>query len=128
MDERVHASLDGELMAEDLTPAERAARAAFEARVAAMRVELGRRAPRDVDAAVMRRIQDLGLEPLPAPSGPLAQRVVRSVWTAREVRVRVRPLYGLAAAAVLAALLMSGGALMRDATRQQPGRAAADTG
>lgn len=113
MNERLHASLDGELKPEDLTPSERVARAAFDARVDAMRTELGRRTPRDMDAAVMSRIRDLGLEPLPAESASVARRVAGTLWTTRDVRFRVRPVYGLAVAALLAAVLMSGGALMR---------------
>jgi hypothetical protein len=117
MDERVHASLDGDLPLEDLTPAERAAKAAFESHATNLRADLGRRAPRDVDAAVMRRIHDLGLEPLPGPAQPLARRAIHAIWTAREVRLRVRPVYGMAAAAVLAGVLMAGGALMREASQ-----------
>jgi hypothetical protein len=126
MDERLHASLDGDLPLEDLTPAERSAKAAFESHATGLRADLGRRAPHDMAAAVMRRIHDLGLEPLPAPPEPVARRAIHAMWTAREVRLRVRPVYGMAAAAVLAALLMAGGALMRDASRPtQPVLAAA---
>lgn len=117
MDERLHASLDGELPLEDLTPAERSAKAAFESHSASLRADLGRRAPRDMDAAVMRRIHDLGLEPLPASAEPVARRAIHAVWTAREVRLRVRPVFGMAAAAVLAGVLMAGGALMRGASQ-----------
>ena len=126
MDERLHAALDGDLTTADLTPAERTAKAAFEARVSRLRTDLGRHAPGDTDAAVMRRIHDLGLEPLPAPAEPLLRRVARSAWTTQEVRLRVRPVYGLAAAAVLAALLVSGGALLGGAF--QPFRSATETG
>lgn len=112
MDERLHASLDGDLTPGDLTPAERANRAAFEDRVSRLRAELGSRAPARMDTAVMRRIHDLGLEPLAAPAEPLLRRVARSAWTAQEIRLRVRPVYALAAAAVLAAIMVSGGALL----------------
>lgn len=115
MDERLHASLDGDLTPGDLTPAERANRAAFEARVSLLRTELGRRTPPKIDMAVMRRIHDLGLEPLPAPAEPLLRRVARSAWAAQEIRLRVRPIYALAAAAVLAAIMVSGGALLSGA-------------
>lgn len=112
MTERIHASLDGELSPEDLTPAERAARAAFEARVAGLRGELDSRVPADIDSTVMRRIRDLGLEPLPEPARPVLNRIARSFWTERELRVRTRPVYALAVAALLAALLFAGGALL----------------
>ena len=114
MDDRLHASLDGDLTPADLTPAERAARAAFEARVSRLRTDLDRRAPADMDQMVMRRIQDLGLEPLPAPAEPLLRRVARSAWMAHEYRLRIRPVYGLAAAAVLAFIVFYGGALLGD--------------
>lgn len=112
MDDRLHASLDGDLTPADLTPAERAAKAAFDARVSRLRTDLDRRAPADMDQMVMRRIHDLGLEPLPAPVEPLVRRVARSAWVAHEYRLRVRPVYGLAAAAVLAFVIFYGGALL----------------
>ena len=115
MDERLHASLDGELTPGDLTPAERANRAAFEARVSRLRADLGSRTPGGIDTAVMRRIHDLGLEPLRVAPEPVLRRVARSAWAAQEIRLRVRPLYALAAAAVLAAVMVSGGALMAGA-------------
>jgi hypothetical protein len=118
MDERLHASLDGDLPVEDLTPEERLATAAFTAQVDGLRAALDRRAPHDVDSAVMRRIRDLGLAPLPASRAPLARRAIAAFWTTREVRLRVRPAFGMAAAAVLAAVLMAGGALMREASEQ----------
>ena len=112
MDDRLHASLDGDLEPVDLTPAERAAKAAFDARVSRLRTDLDRRAPAGMDQMVMRRIHDLGLEPLPAPAEPLLRRVAHSAWTAHEYRLRVRPVYGLAAAAVLAFVIFYGGALL----------------
>lgn len=112
MDERLHASLDGDLTPGDLTPAERAAKAAFDARVSRLRTDLDRRAPADMDQAVMRRIHDLGLEPLSAPAEPLLRRIAHAAWSAHEYRLRVRPVYGLAAAAVLAFVTFYGGALL----------------
>ncbi|HEX6308518.1 MAG TPA: glycogen-binding domain-containing protein [Longimicrobiales bacterium] len=115
MNERIQASLDGELPVEDLTPDERAARAALESAASALRADLDRRAPADMDAAVMRRIEQLGLEPLPARAEPVVRRAARALWTAREVRFRLRPVFGaLAAAAVLAALLLGGRAVLSD--------------
>jgi len=115
MNERIHASLDGELPVEDLTAAERTERAAVESAAASLRADLTKRAPR-VDDAVMRRIHDLGLEPLPAPPERAARRIVRALWTEREVRFRVRPAWGgLAAAAMLSAMLLAGRALAPDA-------------
>lgn len=112
MDERLQAALDGELTPDELTAPERAGRAAFSARVSALRADMGRRAPADMDAAVMRRIHELGLEPLPATAEPLLHRAARKAWAAREFRLHVRPVYGLAAAAVLAVLLVAGGAML----------------
>lgn len=126
MDERLHASLDGELPPEDLTPAERTARAAFDAHAAGLRADLGRRAPAGIDISVMRRIRDQGLEPLPAVAEPLMRRVARSAWKPRDIRLHVRPVYGMAAAAVLAAILMAGGAFLSDAV-MQPGVPVSET-
>lgn len=102
MNQRVHRALDGELAREDLTPSERAQAAAVDAAAESLRVALDARAPRDTDAVVMRRIRELGLEPLPAPARPVAVRVAQSVWSPREIRLRLRPVWGLAAAAALA--------------------------
>jgi hypothetical protein len=129
MDERLHAALDGDLASGDLTAAERAAKAAFDARVSRLRADLGSRTPGDVDAAVMRRIHDLGLEPLTVPAEPLFRRVARSAFAAQEFRLHTRPVYALAAGAVLAAALFAGGALMGGAFRpfQSPARPSATT-
>jgi hypothetical protein len=126
MDERLHASLDGELPPADLTPAERTARAAFDARTAGLRADLGQRVPAGIDTSVMRRIRDQGLEPLPALAEPLLRRVASSAWKPRDIRLHMRPVYGMAAAAVLAALLMAGGALLSDAV-VQPAQPVAST-
>lgn len=106
MNDRIHRALDGELPREDLTPTERAEAAAFDAAVDSLRTGLNRDAPRNTDAAVMRRIRELGLEPLPehAPAAPI--RLARALWSPREVRFRLRPAWGLAAAAALALLLI----------------------
>jgi hypothetical protein len=106
MDERLDAYLDGELSLDDLDSQERAAAAAFEARVAGLRADLDGLAPERMDRAVMRRITELGLEPIPAGGVMSIRRGVSSLFAAREVRVRWRPVYGVAAAAVLAALVL----------------------
>jgi len=111
MDERLHDALDGELPRDDLTAEERARLAAFDARVEALRTSLDARAP-DVAPAVMRRIRELALEPVPvaAQAGPL-RRLLAALWSPREVRLHWRPAYGLAA--VAAVLLMLLGPLFR---------------
>jgi hypothetical protein len=106
MDERLNAHLDGDLSLDDLGPEERALAAAFEARVGELRGALDGLAPQDVDRAVMRRIAELGLEPIPAGGAVALRRGLSSLFTAREVRVRWRPVYGLAAAATIAALVL----------------------
>lgn len=106
MNDRIHRALDGELPRADLTPTERAEAAALDAAVDSLRSDLNRAAPRDMDAAVMKRIRELGLEPLPehVPAAPV--RVARALWSPRELRFSFRPAWGLAAAAVLALLLV----------------------
>jgi hypothetical protein len=106
MNQRIHRALDGELAREDLTPSERAQAARVDAAAESLRAALDARAPRDTDAVVMRRIRELGLEPLPARARPVAVRVARSVWSPREIRLRLRPVWGLAAAAVLALVIV----------------------
>lgn len=105
MSERIDAHLDGELPSDDLTPEERAQIAAFDAQVSELRAALTERTPADMDARVMRRISALGLEPLPARGGAV-RRFARTLWSAHELRVRWRPAYPLAAAALIAALLL----------------------
>jgi hypothetical protein len=56
MDERLHASLDGDLPSNELTPEERAALDAFAARLTELRASLASRAPRAIDTVVMARI------------------------------------------------------------------------
>ena len=105
MTDRIDEALNGALPADDLSPAERADVAAFEGRVDALRSRLGERMPADLDERVMRRIRQQGLEPLPAGPASIARRVGRGLWAPRELTLRLRPAYGLAAAAVVAALL-----------------------
>ena len=106
MTDRIDRALDGDLPADDLTAAERAAVAAFEGRAHELRRRLSERMPADLEARIMRRIRDQGLEPLPAPPTSIAQRAAAALWAPRELRLRVRPAYGLAAAAVLALLFV----------------------
>jgi hypothetical protein len=104
MNERLYAHLDGDLSLDDLDAHERAEAAAFEGRVAKLREDLDALAPEGLDRAVMGRIADLGLEPLPAGNAVALRRGLASLVAAREVRLRWRPIYGLAAAAAIAAL------------------------
>jgi hypothetical protein len=106
MNDRIDRALDGELPADDLSAAERAEVSAFEGRVDALRQRLTEHMPADLRARIVRRIRDQGLEPLPAPSSSLARRLAAGVWAPRELTLRLRPAYGLAAAAVVAALLL----------------------
>ena len=105
MTDRINEALDGDLPADDLTAAERAAASAFEGRVEALRQRLSEGMPADLDARVMRRIRQQGLEPLPAEPTSIAGRLAAGLWSPRELRLRLRPAYGLAAAAVIAALI-----------------------
>jgi hypothetical protein len=105
MTDRINRALDGDLPADDLTAAERAAVGAFEGRVHELRHRLAERMPADLEARIMRRIRDQGLEPLPERPGTVARRAVTAIWAPREVTLRLRPAYGLAAAAVIALLI-----------------------
>jgi hypothetical protein len=106
MDERLNAHLDGELAVEELDASERARLAAFETGVAHLRAALDDAAPADLDEGVMRRIEELGLEPIPIGRADVVRRGLASLVASREVRFQWRPIYGLAAAAALAGLLL----------------------
>jgi hypothetical protein len=106
MKERLEAYLNGELPRDDLSATEAAQAAAFEAKVGELRGLLQRGSPADMDARVMRRIDELGLEPLPARQG-FWRRSVDTLWAVHDTHLRWRPAYPLAAAAVLAALLVT---------------------
>ena len=104
MTDRINRALDGDLPADDLSAAERAAVGAFEGRVHELRHRLAERMPGDLEARIMRRIRDQGLEPLPERSSSVARRTLAALWAPRELTLRLRPAYALAAAAVLALL------------------------
>ena len=104
MTDRLNAHFDGELPRDDLSAEEAAQAAAFEKGVGELRGLLGAGAPADMDARVMRRIAELGLEPLPARDG-LLRRSAQTLWAVHEMHLRWRPAYPLAAAAVLAAVI-----------------------
>jgi len=106
MTERLQSYLDGELPLDDLTAAEAARAATFDARVGELRTLLGRGAPADMDTRVMRRIDELGLEPLPARLG-IVRRCTDALWAVHDTHLRWRPAYALAAAAVLALLVVT---------------------
>jgi hypothetical protein len=112
MSERLDAYLDGELPRDDLSAAEAAQAAAFEQKVGELRGVLRRGMPRDMDARVLRRIEELGLEPLPPRRG-FVRRTVEVLWAVHDSHVRWRPAYPLAAAAVLALLLATQSTLFR---------------
>ena len=105
MGERLDAHLDGALPLDDLSAEERAQAAAFEAKLSALRSSLSERSPADMHTRVMRRITELGLEPLPARAN-VVHRAWDALWSVRELNLRWRPAYGLAAAALLAAVVL----------------------
>ncbi|HEX2168309.1 MAG TPA: glycogen-binding domain-containing protein [Longimicrobiales bacterium] len=106
MNDRVHRALDGELAREDLTAEERSQAARVDAAAETLRASIDRRAPADMDVAVMKRIRALGLEPHPAERRPALARLAAAAWAPRDLRLRFRPVYGLAAAAVLALIML----------------------
>lgn len=115
MDDRIDEYLDGALQRDDLTPAERARIEAFEARIGRMRERLADGSPPDMAARVMKRIDELGLEPLPADRAGLLERGARSLWAVRETQLRWRPVQALAAAAALVLALAAPWLAMRPA-------------
>lgn len=104
MSERLDAYLDGELPRDDLSAEEAAQAAAFEAKVGELRGLLGAATPADMDTRVLRRITELGLEPLPDRQS-LVRRSVQALWSVHDTHLRWRPAYPLAAAAMIAAVL-----------------------
>jgi hypothetical protein len=105
MTERVDMAADGEWPPDELTDLERREVAATRQRAAELRESLVSGMPADLDRRVMRRVRQLGLEPLPqraAQRTGMARRVAAALWQRREVRLALRPAYALAAAALLA--------------------------
>lgn len=101
MNERIQAYFDGAVKRDDLDPADRVRADEFDARTDRLREALTSRAPAGMDEHVMRRIADLGLEPLPASAGFDARRWFRALWAVRETRLVWRPVYAFAAMLVL---------------------------
>lgn len=98
---------DGEWPPDELTDHERRELNTTLQRAAALRESLSAGMPTDLDQRVMRRVRQLGLEPLPqevAPPVGRAGRLATALWRGREVRFKLRPAY-LVAAAMLLALL-----------------------
>src|SRR5688572_14960861 len=111
MSERIDAALEGDLPLDDLTAEEREAIARFDARLDKLRGELAAPLPPDLCESVMHRIRAQGLEPLPEVDRPTAvRRVVAWLWAAREIRLQLRPAYGLAVAVLALVLLRPGDA------------------
>ena len=102
MNERVNAYLDGELALEELTAEERVEATAFAATVADVRRALDGSFSRGMDARVMSAIAELDTES--SRRGLGVRRALSALFTRREVRLQWRPVYALAAAAVVALL------------------------
>lgn len=105
MTERVDLAADGEWPPDELTDAERSELRAAMQYADALRESLSAGMPADLDQRVMRRVRQLGLEPLPAAAAaaprPL-RRVASALWDRHEVRFALRPAYALAAVLLLA--------------------------
>ncbi len=111
MPDRIQRVLDGELPEAQLTPEEARELRRYREGIAAGLASLPGEAAPDVSRAVMRRLADLDPLPLQASStGPWAAlvRAARWLWAPRPVAIRLRPAFGLAAAAAFAALVWSG--------------------
>lgn len=113
MQDRIERALDGELPEAELTPDEARELRRWREIIAAGLASLPDDPAPDVSRAVSRRIADL--EPLPAASprpsgGPLRalSAAARWLWAPRPFAVTLRPAFGVAAAAILAALAFEG--------------------
>ncbi len=110
--DRIERALDGELPEAELSPDEARELRRWRESIAAGLASLPDDPAPDVSRAVSRRIADL--EPLPAgssrPGGPLRalSAAARFLWAPRPFAVTLRPAFGIAAAAVLAALAFAG--------------------
>ncbi|HET8655157.1 MAG TPA: glycogen-binding domain-containing protein [Longimicrobiaceae bacterium] len=107
-DDRIHACLDGELPREALSAEELRELQALERELAAVVSRVRDAPPVDLRAAVLARLPEAAPAAQPAARGltPL-RRVWSWLWEPRVVNVRLRPTYGLAAMALLLALLLS---------------------
>jgi hypothetical protein len=125
-DDRIHACLDGELPREALSAGELRELEALEREIAAVVSRVRDTPPVDLRAAVLERLPEAERRVQPAVRGATPLRRVWSwLWEPRVVNVRLRPSYGIAAVALLAALLLS--PYGRNAWRSSP-RGVAATG
>ncbi len=115
MRDRIQRALDGELSEAKLTPEEARELRRYDESISAGLAGLGDDAAPDVSRAVMERIEELELEPLPSWVPAAAARTwlalvraARWVWAPRPLSMRIRPASGFAAAAVIAAFAWVG--------------------
>ena len=125
MDQRTQKALDGELPREQLTAAEQADLLEAEARIRAVLRAVPVGPMPDLAPAVMRRIEDAdaqrakaaaggnqsaGSALAPAAPGPVGglRTIADWIWKPRPVSLAWRPVYGIAAAALLAVTLVIG--------------------
>jgi hypothetical protein len=118
MSERVDRAADGEWPHDELTDEERRQLEAVRRGATSLRSSLSAGMPHDLDERVMRRISELGLEPLPQPLGAglshAGRRIGSALWARREVRFTLRPLHALAVAASLALIPLVHGVATQD--------------
>ncbi len=101
MTDRIDQCLGGTLEWTALTPEERAAAASIERAIRETRAFVDARPAPDLAAGVMGQIEPRELRPAQRLHRAWA-RVAGTLWTARQVSFRVRPAYGLLAAAAIA--------------------------
>ncbi len=106
MTDRIDRYLDGEVERAVLTPAERAQAETVERVVEETRAFVAARPAPDLTAAVMRRVQHLRRRPAEPRSRDVLRRLAKSLWTARQVSFRFRPVYGVLAAAAIVVLVV----------------------
>ena len=105
MDQRTQKALDGELPRDQLTAAERADLLEAEARIRAVLRAVPTRPLPDLAPAIMRRIEEADASP--EPVGGL-RAFAGWIWKPRPISLAWRPVYGVAAAALLAVTLIVG--------------------
>jgi hypothetical protein len=104
MTDRVDGYLRGEIDPADLTPAERAQGEALRQALEETRAFVDAHAPPDVTAAVMARVAHADR---PTRRGWSVGGLAAACWAPRDVSFRLRPAYGLLAAAAIAWLVMA---------------------
>jgi hypothetical protein len=114
MADRIDRYLEGTLSRAELTASEHAEADLARRAIDETHAFITARSTPDLAPAILRRIEQLGLRPVPPARRSALGRLAALLWTARPVSFTVRPAYGLAAAlAIVAVVIGSPGELLR---------------